>query len=48
MRKNHYTDKCPSLLGLKVVYQGTEEVTEQLCYINQRRPQGPRPYQQGM
>jgi len=34
-------DKCPSLPGLEVVYQGTESVAEQLCYINQRRPQGP-------
>lgn len=46
--ENHSTDRCPSLPGLKVVYQGVEGVTEQLCYINQRRPPGNRPYQQGM
>ena len=28
---NHSTDKCPSLPGLKAVYQGTEGVIEQLC-----------------
>jgi len=42
--ENHSTDKYPTLLGLKVVYQGVEGVTEQLCYINQRRPPGPKPY----
>jgi len=46
--ENHSTDKCPSLPGLKVVYQGVEGVTDQLSYINQRRAPGPRPYQQGM
>lgn len=46
--ENHFADKCPSLPRLKVVYQGAEGVTEQLCYINQRRRPGPRPYQQGM
>jgi len=46
--ENHSVDKCPSLPRLKVVYQGAERVTEQLCYINQRRPPGLRPYQQGM
>jgi len=46
--ENHSTDKCPSLPGLKFVYQGVEGVTEQLHYINQRRPPRPRPYQQGM
>jgi len=46
--ENHSTDKCPSLPRLKVVYQGAKEVTKNLCYINQRRPPGPRPYQQGM
>ena len=42
--ENHSTDKCPSLSGLKFVYQGAKGVTEQLCYINQRRPPGPEPY----
>ena len=46
--ENHSTDKCPSLLKLEAIYQGAEGVTKQLCYINQRRPHGPRPYQQGM
>lgn len=46
--ENHSTDKCPSLPGLKVAYEGPEGVTEQLYDINQRRPHGPRPYQQGM
>jgi len=46
--ENHSTDKCPSLPGLKDVYQGAEGVTEQLYYINQRRPHGPRPYQHGI
>jgi len=43
--ENHSTDKCPSLPGLKYVYQGIEGVNEQLCYVNQRRPHEPRPYQ---
>ena len=42
--ENHSKNKFPSLPGLKVVYQGAEGVTEQLCYINQRRPHGHRPY----
>lgn len=46
--ENHSTEKFPSLPILKVVYQGAEGVTEQLCYISQRSPLGPRPYQQGM
>ena len=46
--ENHSTKKCPSLPGSKAVYQGTERVIEQLCYINQIRPQGPRQYEQGM
>lgn len=37
--ENHATDKCPSLLGLKAVYQGGEIMPEKLCFINQRRPQ---------
>ena len=43
--ENHSTDKCPSLPRLKVVYHGTKGATEHLCYINQRIPHGPRPYQ---
>jgi len=46
--ENHSTDKYPSLLGLDAIYQGAEGVTEQIYYINQKRPHGPRPYQQGM
>ena len=46
--ENHSIKKYPSLPGLKVVYQGAKGVAEQLFYINQRRPPGPRPYQQGM
>jgi len=45
--ENHATNKCP-FPGLKVVYQGEEGGGEQLYLINERRPQGPRPYQQGM
>lgn len=33
---------------MKVVYQWVEGSAEQLCFINQRRPQCPWPYQQGM
>jgi len=40
-KENHSIDNCPSLPGLKFVYQGIEGVTKKLCYINQRRPQGP-------
>lgn len=47
-KENHSIDKCSSLSGLKVVYQGADGVTEHLCYFNQRRPHGPRPYQEGM
>lgn len=42
--ENHSTNECPSFPGLKVVYQGAEGVTEQIYYINQRRPHGLRPY----
>ena len=44
---NHAIEKCPSLPGLKVVYQGWEVGPEKLFFINHRRPQGPRSYQQG-
>ena len=40
------TDQCPSLPRIKVAYQRTKEATESLCYMNQRRPHGPRSYQQ--
>ena len=33
---------------LMEVVKGEEGGSEQLFFINQRRPQGPRPYQQGM
>jgi len=47
--ENHATNKCPSLSGLKDVYHGgVEGGLEKLCSINQRRPLGPWPYQQGM
>ena len=46
--ENHATKKCPSLPGLKAEYQGGEAMPEKICFINKRRPQGPRPYQQGM
>ena len=46
--ENHATEKCNSLHGLKVVYQGGEAMPEKLCFINQRRPQGPQPYQRGI
>ena len=46
--ENHSTDKCLSLPELKAVYQGAEGANEEIYYINQRRPHGPRPYRQGM
>lgn len=46
--ENHATDNCPSLSGLKVVYQGAEGDSEKLYFLNQRTHQGPWPYQQGM
>jgi len=46
--EDNSTDKCPSLPGLKAVYQGAEGAIEPLYFMNQRRPHGPRPYQQGM
>src|SRR5271168_3819700 len=44
----HPTNQCPSLPGLKVAYQRAKGATESLYYMNQRRPHGPIPYQQGM
>jgi len=43
--ENHSIDKFPSLPRLKAIYQGAKGVTEHICYINQRRPHVPRPYQ---
>jgi len=42
------TNECPSLPGLKAAYQRDKGATEPLYYINQRRPHGPRSYQQEM
>lgn len=42
------TNQCMSLPEFKAMYQGDEGVTEPLYFMNQRRPHGPRPYQQGM
>jgi len=44
--RDHPTDQCPSLLGLKAAYRRTKGATESLYYMNQRRPHGPRSYQQ--
>jgi len=41
--QKHVTNSCPSLPGLKAVYQGANEETEQICFIGQRRPWKPRP-----
>ena len=46
--EDHPTNQCPTLPGFKAMYQGTEAPTEPLYFLNQRRPHGPRPYQQGM
>lgn len=46
--KNHATNKFPSFLGLKSIYQGAEGGAEKLFFINQRRHQGPWPYEQGI
>lgn len=42
------TEKCPSFLGLKVMYRGAGGGMEYLFFVNQKRPQGPIPYQKGM
>jgi len=39
---NHAIDKCPLLPRLKFVYQGEEVGPKKLCFIKQRRSQGPR------
>jgi len=46
--EDHPTNQCPTLPGFKAMYLGTEVATEPLYFLNQRRPHGPRPYQQGM
>ena len=43
--ENNAIDKCPYLPRLESVYQGAEGGAEKPCFINQRRPQGPLPYQ---
>lgn len=40
---NHATSSCPSLPGLKVVFQGTGEDTKQLYLMRSRKPWKPRP-----
>jgi hypothetical protein len=35
--EDHATHNCPSLPGLKSIYQKVEE-PEQLCYVSQKRP----------
>jgi hypothetical protein len=44
----HPTDQCPSLPRIKAAYQRAKGATESLYYMNQRRPHGPRSYQQEM
>jgi len=44
--KDHLTENCPSLLGLKAVYKEVEEEPESMYLINQRRQWQPR--QSGM
>jgi len=46
--EDHSMNQCPSLPRLKAVYQGVKEAIEPLYFMNQRRPHGPIPYQQGM
>jgi len=46
--EDHPMSECLSLPIIKVIYQGAEEATKPLYFINQRMPSGPRPYQQGM
>ena len=40
---NHVTSSCPSLLGLKAVFQGVGEDTEQLYLMGARKPWKFRP-----
>ena len=42
----HPMNQCLSLPKIKVAYQRTKGATKSLYYINQRRPHGPRSYQQ--
>ena len=46
--ENHVIEKFPSFPSLKFVYQGAEGGLNKLCFINQRRTQGPQAYQKGM
>ena len=46
--ENHTTDKYHSLHGLKDEYQGGEVGPDQLCFIQQRRPQSLRSYKHGV
>jgi len=46
--ENHSHDNFPSIPSLKVVYNRVEGCMEKLFCINQRRPQGPKEYQQAM
>jgi len=46
--EDHPMNQCPSLPGFKAMYQGAEVAIETLYFMNQRRPHGPKPYQQGM
>jgi len=40
------TNQCPPLPEIKAAYQRAKGATEPLYYMNQRRPHGPRSYQQ--
>ena len=46
--KDHPTNQCPSLPGIKTAFQRAKGATKPLYFMNQRRPHGPRPYQQGI
>jgi hypothetical protein len=36
--QDHDTKNCPSLPGIKTIYQETSEGVEKLCIINQKQP----------
>jgi len=44
--EDHPMNQCPSFPRLKDAYQRAKGVTESLYHMNQRRPNGPIPYQQ--
>jgi len=46
--EDHPTNQCPTLPGFKAMYLGAKVATEPLYFLNQRRPHGPRPHQEGM